>query len=249
MRIHFIVLPLVMFMFWADIENADAQGSSVVRPTLVDGSTDGTQIAEPGEYQVKVGDFLELEYSYPPAATPEALNSASSNTNILAKNGLRAVVVPGLEGKAQKAFRFRAINEGASNITINIDEEEYQYSITVEQAENGAGRAKRIIRRRPPRREPALSKGSYKAIQIQNTVHLFANGMNSTPGHKNYFEKAENEISPPQFSLMVERPAGMVTQVMTPFSAHTSFTSRNPLESITITDRDGQHEVEILQVK
>ena len=266
MRIRFIVLPLVIFTFVMVMENADAQGPSIVRPMLVDGQADGTQVAKPGEYQIKVGDFLELNSSYPvaPAAEPEDWSSTSSNTDVLTNGGVKPVVVPGLEDTAQKMFRFRARSEGTSDITLNIGGNEYQYSIRVEKGEEVLGRPRRIepgigpgigrVPVRGPRNgeakgEAALGKGSYKAIQIQNTVHLFANGMNPTPGHKAYFEKAMIEIWPPQFSLMVERPAGMVAQVMTPFSAHTSFTAGEPLESITITDRDGQHEVEVLQLK
>ena len=234
------IFPLLVLILSAGLCNkTQAQANtSIIRPLLVDGKTGGTQIAKPGNYRVTAGDTLELEYSYPvvPAAMPKELSSTSSDSNVLSTDGVKTVVVPGLMGEGKKAFCFRAMKAGASNITITIDGNEYHYSITVDRAEGDTG-------------TPELCKAVYTAIQVQKKVYIFANGVHPTAGYRTYFEKARIAIWPPQFSLMCEKPTGVVAQVLTPFSAQTSFNADEPVESVTITDSDGKQTIKVVQVK
>ena len=234
---RFIVCAALVAFSSSPVFGQDSS-SSIIRPMLVDGKVGGAQIARPGDYRVTAGDTLELEYSYPvvPAAMPKELSSTSSDTNVLSTNGAKTVVVPGLMGAGKKAFCFRATNAGTSNVTIMIDGNEYQYSITVDRVEGDTG-------------TPELCKAVYTAIQVQKKVYIFANGVHPTAGHRTYFEKAKIAIWPPQFSLMCEKPIGVVAQVLTPFSAQTSFNANDPVESVTITDSDGKQTIKVNQVK
>jgi hypothetical protein len=215
------------------------QNPSIVRPLLVDAKVDGTQIAKQGDYRVAVGDLLELQYSYPviPAAIPKQLSSTSSEGDVLSSDGnAKTVVVPGLMGAGYKAFCFRAMKVGTANVTIAIDGHDYQYSVTVENTEGDTG-------------NPELCNAVYTAIHVQNKVYIFANGVHPTAGHRTYFEKAKIAIWPPQFSLMREKPTGVVGQVLTPFSAQTSFDADDPVDAVTITDNDGKQTIKVIQLK
>ena len=240
MKNRFFLYPLGFVIVALIANNSNAQANtSIVRPLMVDGNVGGTQIAKPGSYQITAGDLLELEYTYPvvPAAMPKELNSTSSDSNVLSADGTaKTVVVPGLMGAGKKAFCFRATNAGTSNVTIMIDGNEYQYSITVDRAGGGTG-------------APELCKAVYTAIQVQKKVYIFANGVHPTAGYRTYFEKAKIAIWPPQFSLMCEKPNGVVAQVLTPFSAQTSFNADDPVESVTITDSDGKQTIKVIQLK
>ena len=205
---------------------------------MVDGKVGGTQIAKPGDYRAKVGDVLELEYSYPviPAAMPKELKSTSSDNDVLGADSPKTVVVPGLMGAGKKAFCFRATKAGSSNVSITIDSNEYHYSITVDRADGDTGK-------------PKLCKAIYTAIQFKGKVYIFANGVHPTVGYRAYFERAMIAIWPPQFSLMCEKPAGVVAQVLTPFSVQASFEADDPVEAVTITDSDGKQTIKVIQLK
>lgn len=240
-------IPMKSFIFlmfaliFAAVFCCKVQGqtdTNIVRPLMVDAKIVGAQIAKPGDYRVTAGDMLELEYSHPviPAAMPKELSATSSEPNILSTDGAKTVVVPGLMGAGKKAFCFRAMKAGTSNVTIKIDGNEYHYSFTVDRAEGDTG-------------TPELCKAVYTAIQIQKKVYVFANGVHPTAGYRTYFEKARIAIWPPQFSLMCEKPTGVAAQVLTPFSAQTSFNADDPIDSVTITDSDGKQTIKVVQVK
>lgn len=233
---------LVVVAIAASLTNsgiAQVTPTRIVRPMQVDAKVGGTQIAKPGSYTVAVGDLLELEYSYPvvPAAMPKELNSKSSDADVLAGDSApKNVVVPGLMGAGKKAFCFHTLAPGNSTVTLNIDGNEYQYSITVERSGGDTT-------------EPELCKAVYTAIQFKGKVYIFGNGVHPTAGCKTYFKKAMIAIWPPQHSLMCEKPSGVVAQVLTPFSAQTSFDAEEPVESVTITDSNGKQTVKVIQLK
>ena len=153
-----------------------------------------------------------------------------------AEGNAKTVVVPGLIGAGKKAFCFRATKAGTSNVTIKIDGNEYQYSVTVDRAEGDTS-------------TPELCKAVYTAIQVQKKVHIFANGLHPTAGYRTCFEKAKIAIWPPQFSLMCVKPPGVAAQALSPFSAQISFTADEPVESVIVTDVNGKQTIKVAQLK
>ncbi len=239
MKTKFLSLVALTFVACSCQPVLGQETTSIIRPMMVDAKVDGTQIAKPGDYRIQVGDLVEFEYSYPviPAAMPNELSSTSSDGDVLSGDGsVQSVVVPGLMGAGRKAFCFRAIKAGTSNVTITIDGNEYQYSITVEPAGGETSKTE-------------LCKAIYTAIQFKGKVYIFANGVHPTAGYRTYFEKAMIAIWPPQFSLMSEKPIDVVAQVLTPFSIQTSFDADDPVEAVTITDCDGKQTIKVIQLK
>ena len=51
----------------------------------------------------------------------------------------------------------------------------------------------------------------------------------------------------PVFGLFHSAPTGIVLQVVTPFEAHASFASGNPIEAARIQDATGIHVVQVTQ--
>lgn len=213
---------------------------SIVRPHKVEAKIGGAQIAKPGSYTVSVGDSLELEYSYSvtPQAMPKELGFNTSESGALdtTKPVVKNVVAPGLMGVGSKAFCFDAVRRGTESITLNIDGNEYSYSITVEGSANDTA-------------NPELCQGAYSAIQFKGKVYVFGNGVHPTAGYRTYFEKAKIAIWPPQFSLMCVKPSGVAAQVLSPFSAKISFAADEPVESVIVTDSNGKQTIKVAQLK
>ena len=213
---------------------------SIVRPHKVEAKIGGAQIAKPGSYTVSVGDSLELEYSYSvtPQAMPKKLGFKTSESGALdtTKLVVKSVVAPGLMGAGSKAFCFDAVSPGTETIALNIDGNEYSYSITVEGPANDTA-------------NPELCQGDYSAIQFKGKVYIFGNGVHLTAGYRTYFEKAKIAIWPPQFSLMCVKPSGVAAQVLSPFSAQISFAADEPVESVNVTDSNGKQTIKVTQLK
>ena len=240
MKMFFLTLCLLgLSSFVGPAAHAQDTSTNIVRPMLVDAKVNGAQIAKPASYSVAVGDRLELEYSYPvvPPAIPKTLTSESSDADVLVgKSGPKNVVVPGLMGAGKNAFCFHAKSQGNSTVTLNIDGKRYQYFVSVERSGGD-----------PP--NPELCKAVYTAIQFKGRVYIFANGIHPTAGYKTYFKRAMIAIWPPQYSLMCEKPSGVVAHVLTPFSAQTSFEAEQPVASVIITDKGGKQTIKVVQMK
>src|SRR4029079_6895715 len=54
-------------------------------------------------------------------------------------------------------------------------------------------------------------------------------------------------IYPPQFILRQIPPTGPVTQVLTPFVIWVMFGAHEPVETVTVIDADGEHEIKVEQ--
>lgn len=88
----------------------------------------------------------------------------------------------------------------------------------------------------------------YTAVQKDGVVTLTATGQKPSPNYKVYFEKGAIEIFPPVFTLWWEAPKNPDAQVITPFSATTTFKAAEPVTSkITVTDGSGKREVSVTQ--
>lgn len=85
----------------------------------------------------------------------------------------------------------------------------------------------------------------YTATWQKGRVTLSASGSHPTAGFRVFFEQSMLMIYPPEFSLKHQRPSGMAAQVITPFSAQTSFNADEKPQAITVHDAKGRNRVPV----
>lgn len=93
-----------------------------------------------------------------------------------------------------------------------------------------------------------LGRATYTAEQVSDAVIIFATGCHRTPGYIDFFEQSPIRIFPPQFILWTIPPTGIVPQVLTPFAIWVMFGASDPVETVTVHDADGSHEIKVEQV-
>jgi hypothetical protein len=93
-----------------------------------------------------------------------------------------------------------------------------------------------------------LGRASYRAEQARDTVIIFAMGWHPTPGYVDFFEQSLIDIFPPQFILRTIPPTGIVLPVVTPFAIWVMFGASEPVETVTVHDADGAHEIKVEQM-
>src|SRR5215213_351786 len=93
-----------------------------------------------------------------------------------------------------------------------------------------------------------LGRASYRAEQSRDTVIIFAMGWHPTTGYFDFFEQSPIDIFPPQFILRTIRPIGIVLPVLTPFAIWVMFGASEPVETVTVHDADGAHEIKVEQL-
>ena len=94
-----------------------------------------------------------------------------------------------------------------------------------------------------------LGRASYRAEQARDTVIIFAMGWHPTPGYVDFFEQSPIDIFPPQFILRTIPPTGIVLPVLTPFAIWVMFGASEPVETVTVHDADGVHEIKVEQME
>ncbi len=210
---------------------------AIIRPNVVDAKVEGCTVSAPGNYDMIVGNFIELEYSYPvvPAAMPKKVSHKETLRGVvrLSPLGFRHAVTPKLVGRQTIVFCFDAAEKGSDTITLIVDEAEYAYTFKVVN---------------DPEAVPELCEAAYFAQQVPGAVILIATGTHPTPGFKTYFEQLPITIFPPQHRLMHIKPTGIVAQVLTPFVVYTSFPADDKVEEVVIHDASGEHKIKVEQV-
>lgn len=93
-----------------------------------------------------------------------------------------------------------------------------------------------------------LGRATYSAQQVPGAVIIFANGCHPTSGYIDFFEQSPLRIFPPQFIFRTIPPTGIVLPVLTPFSIWVMFEASEPVETVTVYDADGAHEIKVEQV-
>lgn len=93
-----------------------------------------------------------------------------------------------------------------------------------------------------------LGRASYRAEQVEDKVIIFAMGWHPTPGYDDFFEQSPIDIFPPQFILRTIPPTGIVLQVLTPFVIWVMFGATEPVDTVTVHDADGAHEIKVEQL-
>lgn len=91
-----------------------------------------------------------------------------------------------------------------------------------------------------------LGRASYRAEQVPDAVIIFATGWHPTAGYVDFFEQSPLKIYPPQFILRTIPPV-MAPQVLTPFAIWVMFGASEPVETVTVHDADGPHEIKVEQ--
>ena len=94
-----------------------------------------------------------------------------------------------------------------------------------------------------------LGRASYTAQQVPDAVIIFATGCHPRPGYVDFFEQSPIRIFPPQFIFRTIPPTGIGPQVLTPFAIWVMFGASEPVESVTVHDADGSHEIKVEQIK
>jgi|SRR5829696_5028406 len=92
-----------------------------------------------------------------------------------------------------------------------------------------------------------LGRASYRAEQVPDAVIIFATGWHPTAGYVDFFEQSPLRIYPPQFILRMIPPV-IAPQVLTPFAIWVMFGASEPVETVTVHDADGSHEIKVEQV-
>ena len=102
----------------------------------------------------------------------------------------------------------------------------------------------------PARRRRVLGRGRYHAKQIDDEIVITATGDTPTPNYKVWLQRAPERIFPPITELWWMPPTGIQIQLLTAFSVHTSFhVGDRKLETVTVRDAEGSHQVAVEQVE
>lgn len=94
----------------------------------------------------------------------------------------------------------------------------------------------------------SLGSANYDALQVFNTVHIVAYGVNPSYGFKNYFVRSPLAVFPPLHTFYSDQPSGFVLPAQAPFVATTSFPAFEEVASVQIHDSTGSHEVQVRQL-
>ena len=92
-----------------------------------------------------------------------------------------------------------------------------------------------------------LGRANYRAEQVPDAVIIFAMGWHPTGGYVDFFEQSPLRIYPPQFILRTIPPV-IAPDVLTPFAIWAMFGASEQIETVTVHDADGSHEVKVEQV-
>lgn len=128
------ILVACMLAFCTAIGFAEEPRSRVIRPQEVDAKVRGCRVAEPGDYSARVGDLVELAYSFPvvPDAMPEKVERRTDRgVAQLSKLGIRELVVPKKLGVQTYLFYFEAKSVGQGTAYVIVDDVTYKYHVDV----------------------------------------------------------------------------------------------------------------------
>lgn len=78
---------------------------------------------------------------------------------------------------------------------------------------------------------------------------IVAYGTFPTAGYQARLRQLPQEIFPPMFEFVEQKPGGIVAQVITPFAEIASFKAGGPVKTVTIYDANGAHKVKVMKRK
>lgn len=135
--------------------------------------------------------------------------------------------------------------KGAYRLVVRDDQQQTIRVVTLEQ-QHKEHSVDRTPAGRPDRGR--LGKADYFALQVPGNVVIVAEGEFPSAGYKAFFRRSAIAIFPPEFSFVWVPPDGPAAQVITPFRESTYFKAVEPVETVTVHDADGRHEVKVVQV-
>jgi hypothetical protein len=91
-----------------------------------------------------------------------------------------------------------------------------------------------------------MGRGEYSAIQLHDSVIVLASGLAPTPGYVVWLQQVRNEID---FVLYWVAPEGIQPELETPFEVRAAFTESAVVKVVHVQDRDGNHDVHVVQKK
>lgn len=96
--------------------------------------------------------------------------------------------------------------------------------------------------------KPGICEGSaFLAFQSSGAVHILVVGVTPTAGYDVCLRQGPEDIWPPIYDLVCIPPSGPVAQVRTPFVARASFDAEDPIQTVTVRDKNGPHVVRVHQ--
>jgi hypothetical protein len=136
--VKFFMIMAGAFLTFAlqNVRAADGVDSTViVRPRQAAASVVNCAMGQQGTYRMRVGDILELDYSYPvtPGTMPRTVSYVSTGMGAVNKSvlGFRPMVVPRVVGGSTIGFFFDAVQPGVDTVSVIIDGARYTYTVEV----------------------------------------------------------------------------------------------------------------------
>lgn len=114
--------------------SAAEHSGSVIRPQKVNARVKGCDISAPGKYHARVGDLIELEYSFPvtPLTFPRKVDRKWDKGAVCPSVlGIRNLIVPKIIGTGTYLFYFEARHAGQGTATVVVDGLRYDYDFQV----------------------------------------------------------------------------------------------------------------------
>lgn len=149
------------------------------------------------------------------------------------------------DGLPRELFLVAPLHDPGNYRLVARDQQQTVRVVTLEQQQKEQP-VDRTPAGRPDRDQ--LGKAEYFALQVPGNVVIVAEGKFPSAGYKGFFRRSAIAIFPPEFSFVWVPPDGPAAQVVTPFRESTYFKAVEPVETVTVHDADGRHEIKVMQV-
>lgn len=93
------------------------------------------------------------------------------------------------------------------------------------------------------------NRAKYTAQRVGDSIVLIAYGNFPTSGYKAKLRQLPQEIFPPMFECVEQKPGGFTLQVITPFAVIGHFKTPQDVKAVTVYDANGKHTVKVTKRK
>ncbi len=133
----FAVVVFTPFVWGQDLPKVEGTKGYVFRPPVGQGPSEYIQMSRPGEYKVRPGDVIEIDYRFA-QANPNPAEVAKKVSAQVTKGGAVTesdagvrVVDDGATAMGKLVFAFEAKAAGKDTVTVVIDGKKYEYKFEV----------------------------------------------------------------------------------------------------------------------